>query len=108
MTDIVKLSAQAPALATIIRVAQQNPGLPGAYIVSSSVVPGELTIQLDSVAEVEAWREALHVAAGDVICTDRGSEGHSWLEFWAAVEETSVHVYTRFTVAAREAEGAAA
>jgi hypothetical protein len=108
MITTLTIGAQAAGLAVIARLAEQHPDMPAAYIVSSFVTPGEVTIQLDSIADVEAWREALHVAATEVTCKTHGSAGQSRLEFRAAVEGIACDVYAPFTVAAPEAEGAAA
>jgi hypothetical protein len=106
MSDALNIGAQAPALAAIARVAQQHPDLPAAYVVANFVVPGEIVLQLDSVADLEPWREALHVASEEVTCLRHGTAGRSRLEFRAAVEGIALDVWVPFTLADAEAVAA--
>jgi hypothetical protein len=98
------MDAQASVLACLARIAVTHPDLPGAYLVSSKVVPNKLTVQLASPREVEAWREALGVPVEKVVLDQLG--GRPSLEFEATVHGVDFHVYAAFDAATAEVAGA--
>ncbi|WP_411142564.1 hypothetical protein [Streptomyces sp. x-80] len=98
------LAAQAPLLACLADLAVSHPDLPGAYFVSSKVVPNELTVQLKSPREVEAWREALGVPVEEIFVDWLG--GRPSVEFEATVHGVDFHVYAAYEAATAEVAGA--
>ncbi|WP_031039771.1 hypothetical protein [Streptomyces sp. NRRL F-5650] len=102
-TELGSLGYQGPALGIFARLAEVQPTLPDAYLVFSG---SEVMVQLDSVPEVEAWREALHVAPQDVVLNKGASR--TYLEFFTRVSGVAVHAYTTVDIAQPEQEGAAA
>lgn len=102
-TEPGSLGYQAPALGIFARLAEVQPTLPDAYLVFSG---SEVKVQLESVGQIEPWREALHVAPQDVVL----NEGvvRTYLEFFTRVSGVAVHAYTTVDIAQPEQEGAAA
>ncbi|MET8981041.1 hypothetical protein ABZX85_36105 [Streptomyces sp. NPDC004539] len=98
------LASQAAALRFLADLAETRPDLPGAYLPVSRHLPRELSVQLDSPGDLEAWREALGVAP-DAVVADRIGERPS-LEFHANTSGFTFHVYATYTPAAVPAGGA--
>jgi hypothetical protein len=105
--DGMSLGAQSDALTFIANVAREHPSLPPAYIVSSSLKPGALRVQLDSAPDVEQWRTFLHVAPEDVVLKEQRGDRY-WLEFTTKASGFLVHAYASIELAKPETEGAAA
>ncbi|CAL9303094.1 hypothetical protein SUDANB91_03574 [Streptomyces sp. SudanB91_2054] len=97
------LGYQGPALGVIARLAERVPSLPDAYLVFSG---SEVKVQLDYAWQIEAWREALHVAPEDVSLNEGVSR--TYLEFRTRVSGVAVHAYTTVDIARPEQEGAVA
>ncbi|WP_405921375.1 hypothetical protein [Streptomyces sp. NBC_00122] len=91
------LSTQAPMLAALARLAQTHPDLPGAYLTTSDITPGEAHALLDHPSDVEAWREALHMDSTDVAITTRKDQ--TKLGFTVPLGSISLHVYALFPLA---------
>lgn len=60
---VADLADQAPALRAALQLAEQYPDLPSAYLTISWIYPGRLDMQLDSEAELLAWRRKLQPTA---------------------------------------------
>lgn len=103
------LGSQAAALTFLASLAQKNPELPPAYIVSSWVEPYVVRVQLDDINAVEAWREALLVPPTGVALEPYGSNQRQ-LTFVAVVNDVRIDVWAPFIDAQsdNELEGAAA
>ncbi|MFM9675823.1 hypothetical protein [Streptomyces brasiliscabiei] len=97
------LGSQAAALTFLASLAQKNPELPPAYIVSSWVEPYVVRVQLDDINAVEAWREALHVAPEGVVLSSYSSNRRQ-LTFAAAVNDVRIDVWVPFTDAQSDTE----
>ncbi|MFE6686590.1 hypothetical protein ACFVFQ_08930 [Streptomyces sp. NPDC057743] len=98
------MAAQAATLKCLAGIAVSYPNLPGAYFTASSVVPNELSVQLDSPSKVEAWRVALNVPVEKVFM-DRIGDQLS-LEFRATAYRVAFHVYAVYDAATVEAGAA--
>ncbi|MCZ4608865.1 hypothetical protein O3S80_34930 [Streptomyces sp. Lzd4kr] len=96
------LGEQATVLVALAGLAVSHPNLPGAYFVTSDVLPRELTVQLDSPGKVEAWRAALNVPADQVVMRKRGEQAQ--LKFEATAYGVEFRVYTVYEPAT-QAEG---
>lgn len=96
--------SQAAALTFLAGLAQKNPELPPAYIVSSWVEPHMVRVQLDDINAVEAWREALFVAPASVALKSQE------LTFEAVVNDVRIEVWAPFasTPSDNQPEGATA
>ncbi|MFF8968683.1 hypothetical protein [Streptomyces sp. NPDC014995] len=103
--SVQNLAAQAATITCLAGLAVAHPHLPGAYITVSQHSPRALSVQLDSPAALEAWREALGVDAGLVVA-DRIGDRPS-LEFEATVYGVDFRVYAVYTAATASAGGAA-
>lgn len=62
----VSLGQQTAAIAVLAKIAEAHPDLPGAFIVLSWVVPGQVSFQLAGLADLELWREALGIDPAEV------------------------------------------
>ncbi|WP_328725621.1 hypothetical protein [Streptomyces sp. NBC_00259] len=91
------LGMQAALLTALARLAETHQALPGAYITTSGITPGEAHVLLDSPSELEAWRQALHIDPADVLITERGDD--TKLLFTAPLGRISLRVYTVFAPA---------
>ncbi|TFE42474.1 hypothetical protein E3E14_25150 [Streptomyces sp. ICN441] len=95
------LGAQLPALRVAVQLAAQYPELPGAYIVQSLAVPGEVEMQIEAAQDLLAWRQALCVE--ETAVRDRPMRRSDVMREWTTtVDGTSVHFYA--IVPAAEAE----
>ncbi|MGW2821807.1 hypothetical protein ACWC24_12475 [Streptomyces sp. NPDC001443] len=99
------LADQSAVFTCLAGLAATRPGLPAAYLTVSRHSPRELSVQLDSPAALEAWREALAVDPGRVVA-DRIGDRPS-LEFTTRAFGVDFHVYAIYTPAAETLRGAA-
>jgi hypothetical protein len=99
------ISAQSTALRALLRLTEQHPELPGAYIVSSSTYPHCIDVQLDNPSALEAWREAVDVPTDAVHTKSLGEKTE--LEISANVGGATICVYAIFTPAAQQPREAA-
>ncbi|MFJ3922667.1 hypothetical protein [Streptomyces sp. NPDC090022] len=88
------LAAMTEIFATLSRLADLHPDLPGAYITASQITPHEAHVLLDGPADLEAWRVATHTDSADVALTER--EDDRKLLFTAPLGHISIRVYTVF------------
>ncbi|MEU5805588.1 hypothetical protein [Streptomyces sp. NPDC047718] len=91
------LTAQTAVFAALAQLAELHPDLPGAYITTSQITPTEAHALLDSLADLEAWRQATHTDALDVQLNDLKDEKQ--LLFTAPVGRITLKVYTVFAPA---------
>ncbi|MFI6347286.1 hypothetical protein [Streptomyces sp. NPDC050560] len=106
----VTLAEQRPAIDALAELAAALPNLPGAYITTSAIVPGQIEVQALTFAAFEAWREGLGVDPGDVRPGNMAPE-RAHLELDAVVGGVPVHVYAMgapLPQTAAESEGGAA
>ncbi|MFD4787857.1 hypothetical protein ACFWN1_12545 [Streptomyces sp. NPDC058459] len=85
----------APTLAFAARIAELHPQLPAPNLGTNPYMPNELSLCLASVADVEAWREALHVPVDQMHFGAHGNGGLV-VEFEAAVEGVVVRAFVLF------------
>ncbi|MFF7748798.1 hypothetical protein ACFZCP_05985 [Streptomyces sp. NPDC007971] len=98
------LATQAAVLTCLAGLAVGHPNLPGAYLTISRYTPGEVAVQLESPAAVEAWREALGVDPDKVVADRIGTQPS--LEFDATAYGIDFHVYATYQPAPTEAGAA--
>ena len=97
------ISAQTAALHVLAHLADAHPDLPGAYVVSHSVFPKQIDIQLDSPAYLETWRDTLGVATDAVALKHYDARHH--LEFAAPLGTIQLRVYASFPDTGASPEG---
>ncbi|MGW3148383.1 hypothetical protein ACWDG1_27685 [Streptomyces sp. NPDC001177] len=102
--SVETLGAQAALFTCLAGLAVGHPNLPAAYITISRQAPRELSVQLDSPAAVEAWREALGVDPALVVAERLGNRPS--LEFDASAYGVDFHVYAAYQQATAEAGAA--
>ncbi|MEU9036807.1 hypothetical protein AB0D45_18155 [Streptomyces sp. NPDC048352] len=88
------LTAQSAVFTALAQLAELHPNLPGAYITTSQITPAEVSILLDSLADLEAWRLATHTDADDVQLADL--KGDCQLRFTAPLGRITLKVFTVF------------
>ena len=86
---------QAAVLAFAARLAVQHPHLPSPGLSVSSYFPDQLQLVLGSPGEVEAWREALHVADVEMRCESRSADC-LFVGFKADVEGFQIKAFALF------------
>ncbi|SFY53192.1 hypothetical protein [Streptomyces sp. F-1] len=99
------LAAQSPVLTCLATLALARPDLPAAYLTVSAHSARDVSVQLDSPAAVEAWREALGAAPDAVVADWIG--GRPSLEFTATAYGIKFEVYATYTPATTTAGEAA-
>ncbi|MFE2045695.1 hypothetical protein ACFXAZ_33230 [Streptomyces sp. NPDC059477] len=107
-----------PVLSFAAQLAVQHPSLPSGAPSFHTANPKRLTLCLGGPAEVEVWREALHVSPDAVRFEERGGHYAFFVGFHAEVEGFEVDAFVCFNSAdlakqiaaaqAQEQEGAAA
>jgi hypothetical protein len=97
------IAAQATALHVLAHLADAHPDLPGAYVVTHSVFPKQVDIQLDSPADLETWRETLGVTTDAVAL--RHYDATRQLAFTAPLGTTQLRVYASFPDRSATPEG---
>jgi hypothetical protein len=97
------ISAQATALHVLAHLADAHPDLPGAYVVSHSVFPKQIDVQLDGPADLETWRETLGIAPDAVALRHYDATRH--LSFTAHLGTTQLRVYAAFPHTNAKPEG---
>jgi hypothetical protein len=97
------IAAQATALHVLAHLADAHPGLPGAYVVTHSVFPKQIDVQLDGPADLETWRETLGVPTDAVALRHYASRNH--LAFTAPLGTTQLRVYASFPARNTTPEG---
>lgn len=88
------LATQSAALHALASTADAHPDLPGAYVVTHVIDPGQIDIQLDSPADLETWRESLGIAAHDLTLKHYDARRH--LEFTAPLGAVLLRAYAIF------------
>nr|WSW45376.1 hypothetical protein OG296_20860 [Streptomyces sp. NBC_01001] len=97
-TDMsIPLTAQTAVFAALAQLAELHPDLPGAYIATSHITPAEVSVLLDSPADLEAWRQATHTDAVDVQLTELKDDRK--LSFTAPLGRITLRVFTVFAPA---------
>ncbi|NGO69166.1 hypothetical protein [Streptomyces boncukensis] len=90
----VSLRQQQPAITALAELARTCPDLPAASLRTDQFKPGEVIVQLDSVADFEAWREGLGLAPDAVdLTTYRTAPGSGQMELRTTVTGVPVHVW---------------
>ncbi|MFD7884037.1 hypothetical protein ACFV3N_16560 [Streptomyces bauhiniae] len=87
--------ANAPTLAFATRVAELHPQLPAPSLSTHPHKPNELSLYFTSVADVEAWREALHVPV-DQVYFGAHQDDRLVVEFEATVEGIAIRAFALF------------
>ncbi|MFD8047670.1 hypothetical protein ACFV5E_30090 [Streptomyces chartreusis] len=98
------LGEQATVLVALAGLAVSHPNLPGAYFVTSDILPRKLAVQLDSPGKVEAWSAALNVPTDQVVMRKRGEQAQ--LKFETTAYGVEFCVYAVYDPAT-QAEGVA-
>lgn len=89
-----QLGAQCAALRALACISEAHGDLPGAYVVSHSIVPEQIDVQLDAPSDFETWRAALGIDTSAVTLKHYDARRH--LEFVTPLGTTRLRVYAAF------------